>query len=103
MFLYIKDEYLNLVKNKLETILKNKAEVYKTKELLDKGFFGFKKASKVFLERLGNLVILTYSNESVWWYKKGIFEQKYNGHHGGLSKEEMEIPLIILPLNGKII
>jgi len=98
MFLYIKDESLDLVKNKLEIILKDKAEVYKTSELLDKEFFGLGKASDVFLERLGNLVILPYSNESVWWYKKGVFEQKYYGHHGGLSKEEMEIPFILYSL-----
>lgn len=98
MFLYVKEECLNLVKDKLGILLKDKAEIYKTEELLKKGFFGSKKASKVFLQRLGNLVILPYLNESVWWYKKGIFEQKYFGHHGGLSKEEMEIPLIFYPL-----
>ncbi len=45
---------------------------------------------------MGNLVILAYKGESVWWYQKNRFEQKFYGHHGGLTKEEMEIPLILL-------
>ena len=98
MFLYIKDEYIDLVKERLEVILNNKAEIYKTKELLDKNFFGLGKSSKEFLGRLGNLVILAYQNESIWWYKKNVFEQKHYGQHGGLSKEEMEIPLILYSL-----
>ncbi|MDD4937424.1 MAG: alkaline phosphatase family protein [Candidatus Shapirobacteria bacterium] len=98
MFLYIENEYLALVKDNLKNVLKNKADVFETKELLDQGFFGDSKASKKFLERLGNLVVLPFPGESVWWYKKNIFEQKYFGHHGGLTKEEMEIPLILLPI-----
>jgi hypothetical protein len=46
------------------------------------------------LSRLGNLVILPYEQESVWWYEKG-FEQKHYGHHGGLTPQEAEIPLLL--------
>lgn len=99
MFLYVKEEYLDELKDKLNLILKNKAEVYKTKDLLKQKFFGDREPSKKFLGRLGNLVILPRYGESVWWYKKGVFEQKYFGHHGGLVKEEMEIPLILIPIN----
>jgi len=98
MFLYVKEECLDELKNKLDLILKNKAEVYKTKDLLNQKIFGVGKPSIKFLSRLGNLVILPYLGESVWWYRKGIFEQKYYGHHGGLTKEEMEIPLILFPI-----
>jgi hypothetical protein len=26
----------------------------------------------------------------VWWYEKGKYEQKFFGHHGGLTPQEME-------------
>jgi len=39
---------------------------------------------------VGNLVILSYRYESVWWYEKGKFEQNFYGHHGGLTPQEME-------------
>jgi len=44
---------------------------------------------------VGNLVILPRGDETVWWYEKGKFELKHNGLHGGLSRDEMDIPLIL--------
>jgi predicted AlkP superfamily pyrophosphatase or phosphodiesterase len=95
MFLYIKEEYLPYVKKILEKKLNGMAEIFETKQLIKDGFFG-KKISKKFLERVGNLVILPYKNQLVWWYEKGRFEQKFFGHHGGLTKEEMEINLFFI-------
>lgn len=90
MFLYIKEKDLEEAKFYLEKKLKGIAEIYYTSDLIQQGFFG-EKISKKFLQRVGNLVILPYKEESVWWYEKGRFEQKFFGHHGGLTKEEMEI------------
>ena len=97
MFLHVQEEYVDELKSKLEKSLVGKAEIYETSELMKKGFFGAK-ISKDLLERIGNLVILPYQGESVWWYEKGIFEQKHIGHHGGLTPEEMEIPLLALTI-----
>ena len=71
------------------------AEVHKTQELLDQGYFGPLPTTPQFLGRLGNLVILPYAGESIWWYEKDKFEQKYYGYHGGLTPQEMEIPLCL--------
>ena len=94
-FLYVKDEYVEKVKQDLTAKLKGAAEIYATDDLIKQEFFG-KKISTRFLERVGSLVILPYVNQSVWWYEKGRFEQKLYGQHGGLSKEEIEIPLVSL-------
>ena len=98
MFLYIKDESLDDALDFLTRRLEGRAEVYKTRDLIEKGFFGSEPVSPAFLARVGNLVILPYQKESVWWYEKGRFEQKYYGHHGGLTREEIEIPLLLCPL-----
>ncbi len=95
MFLYIKDEYLMEAKNLLQKNLKGIAKIYKTSDLIKEGFFGSTKPSTVFLKRVGNLVILPYKGNSVWWYEKDKFEIKYFGHHGGLTRDEMEIPLLL--------
>ncbi|MEP7284147.1 MAG: hypothetical protein ABI947_00100 [Chloroflexota bacterium] len=55
--------------------------------------------SATFMGRVGNLVILPYKYESVWWYEKGRFEQDFFGHHGGLTPDEMETILLALPLS----
>jgi predicted AlkP superfamily pyrophosphatase or phosphodiesterase len=98
MFLYIKDEYLEEAVASLQKQLAGRAEVYQTQELLAQHFFGLQPPSPEFLGRLGNVVILPYPNESVWWYEEGKFDMHFLGHHGGLLPEEMEIPLLLLPL-----
>ncbi len=96
MFLHIKKESVNDVKDFLRKKLIGKAEVYKVEQLINKGFFGQNKPSNIFLNRVGDLVILPYKDQSVWWYEKGKFKQEFYGHHGGLTPEEMEIPLLVL-------
>jgi hypothetical protein len=75
--------------------VQDKADVYTVNELIDEGLFGPEPLSPTFLSHVGNLVILPRKYETVWWYEEGRFEQKFYGHHGGLSPEEMEIPLLL--------
>jgi hypothetical protein len=63
--------------------LAERAVVYRTADLIAAGFFGAAPVSERFLGRVGNLVVLPYRGEAVWWYEKDRFEQKYFGHHGG--------------------
>ncbi len=77
----------------LASRLEGRAEVRKVAELMEAGYFG-PVISPSSAARAGDLVILPYRGESVWWFEKDKFEQKFYGHHGGLTKQEMEIPLI---------
>ena len=54
--------------------------------------------SSRFRERVGNLVILPYRYESVWWYEKDKFEMRFRGHHGGLTPQEMETILYTIEM-----
>jgi len=92
MFLYIKDDMLEEAQSFLAPRLEGKADVVKTESLMENGYFGAEVSSR-FRERVGNLVILPYRYESVWWYEKGKFEQRFYGHHGGLTPQEMETVL----------
>lgn len=97
MFLYIQDEHLDAAQDMLVHQLAGRAEVYRTQDLIEQGFFGACEPSATFLSRVGNLVILAYEGEGVWWFDKGRFEQRLKGHHGGLSRAEMETILLALP------
>jgi predicted AlkP superfamily pyrophosphatase or phosphodiesterase len=99
MFLYVHDEAIDEVVGILQQHLIGRAEVYKTQDLLEQHFFGTQAPSSVFLHRLGNVVILPYKNESVWWSGAGGKPtMNFLGHHGGLTREEVELPLLLLPL-----
>ncbi len=93
-FLYVQEERLAEVQTLLADRLVGRAVVYRTADLIAAGLFGPQPPSAEFLGRAGNLVILPYRGEAVWWYEKDRFEQKYFGHHGGLTPQEMEIPLL---------
>lgn len=92
LFLYIRNDLLEEAQSFLAPRLEGIADVVKTETLIDAGYFG-PEVSPRFRERVGNLVILPYPYESVWWYEKGKFEQRFYGHHGGLTPQEMETVL----------
>jgi len=93
-FLYLREGMVDEALAFLSVRLDGQAEVRKVAELAGEGYFG-PIVSPKFRARAGDLVILPYRGESVWWYEKDKFEQKYYGHHGGLTAQEMEIPLIM--------
>lgn len=97
MFLYIKENMLDEAQEFLAKRLAGKADVIQTEALIDAGYFG-SQISDRFRERVGNLVILSYRYESVWWYEKDKFEIKYYGHHGGLTPQEMETVLFSMEI-----
>jgi hypothetical protein len=97
MFLHIKDAHLDQAQAFLQQGLAGRAEIYRVQELIEQGFFGTTSPSAAFMSRVGNLVILPYEHETIWWYEAGRFEQKFYGSHGGLSRDEMETLLLALP------
>lgn len=99
MFLYVKDGYVDAAQELLSRALTGRADVVRVADLIEQGFFGPPPVSETFRARAGELVILPHKHESVWWYEKDRFEQRHHGHHGGLSAEEMEIPLLLYPLD----
>ncbi len=94
MFLYVRHEYLDEALGLLKDKLDGKAVVMKTKDLIEAGFFQQERISEALAGRLGNLAILPFDGECVWWYEKGLFEIKFLGHHGGLTRQEMEVPFL---------
>jgi predicted AlkP superfamily pyrophosphatase or phosphodiesterase len=92
MFLFVQEELLEEAQAFLAPRLEGKADVVPVESLIADGYFGEEISSR-FRERVGNLVILPYRYESVWWYEKDRFEQRFYGHHGGLTPQEMETVL----------
>lgn len=97
LFLHIKTEYVDEAHSALQVHLAGHADVRRVEDLIKDGFFGPPPVSPVLLGRVGDLVVLPYRNESVWWYEQDHFEQPFRGNHGGLSGDEMETLLLAQP------
>jgi len=93
-FLYIKDGMVEEAQAFFASRLEGRAEVRAVADLVAEGYFG-PLISPAFRSRASELVLLPYRGESVWWYEKDKYEQRFHGHHGGLTPQEMEIPLVM--------
>ena len=96
LFLHVLPGHLDDVEWLLEDLLEDTADVRLTGELVAEGVFGA--AGPRLLERVGDVVVLPEPGGTVWWREPGRFDQRFRGHHGGLSPAEMLIPLAALPL-----
>ena len=99
LFLSIKEERLDEIEAYLSEKLSGIASVVRTRSALEEGLFGLGKPSRRFLRRTGNLMILPHGLGTVWFrYRKGE-ALNLRGHHGGLTPDEMTIPLATAKLS----
>jgi len=96
MFLHIVEEHVDEAYHELQNALLGTAIVYKTADLITQGFFGT--VTERFLQRAGNLVVLPLNENSVWWHIPGQFQTPYKGHHGGLTRQELETTFLFQAL-----
>jgi predicted AlkP superfamily pyrophosphatase or phosphodiesterase len=98
LFLHVAPEYIDEVAGLLRAhpALAGRGEVHTTRALADAGLFGA--TSAAFWRRVGDIVVLPYAGQMVWWRDPANphSAQHFRGHHGGLSSAEMDIPLLAL-------
>jgi hypothetical protein len=92
LFLHARDGHVEEVCAELGERLSGVADVVPTDELVAEGIFA--EPSVRLRERLANVVVLPGYGEAVYWHEPGRFVQQLHGQHGGLSPQEMEIPLV---------
>ncbi|MCB0337418.1 MAG: alkaline phosphatase family protein [Bdellovibrionales bacterium] len=91
LFLHVRAEEISSAKNLLTEALLGKAEVFLVEDLISRGFFSRGPVSDRFRGNVGDLVVVPYAGESVYWLGPNEeFRQTFRGHHGGLTVEEME-------------
>ena len=99
VFLHIEPSELGEIYDYLGKKLGKIAKIMKTDEAIEAGLFGTGKPKKEFYDRVGDLLVLPYGNNTVWYeHLKG---KRFDslGHHGGLSEAEMLVPLGIARLS----
>jgi len=93
LFLHVLPDRLDEVAARLSGLLADTADVRRVDELLAEGRFG-PNVTEALTSRLANLVVLPAPGEATYWLEPGRFEQRFHGQHGGLTPNEMEIPLV---------
>lgn len=99
IFLHIREEKLAETKHWLKRKIGSKAQIVETAEVAKKGLFGLDSAGREFFDRAGNLMILPYGKQTVWFESSDGRRLSYFGQHGGLSEEEMLVPFAVAGLN----
>jgi Type I phosphodiesterase / nucleotide pyrophosphatase len=89
MFLHLKPQRREAVCAGLKQRLHGVAEVMPIEQALTAGLFGPRPVSAELRARLGDVLILPFAPHFVWWREPGISENPFNGHHGGLSADEL--------------
>jgi hypothetical protein len=56
---------------------------------LAEGLFGPEPACAELRQRLGDVLILPYLGNFIWWREPGVMQNDFYGHHGGLTREEV--------------
>jgi len=92
MFLHLAPGAAPQAQRILGDLLADRAFVLTRAELDEGGFFGAPLGAHA--PHAGDLVILPRAREMVWWSGNGRYESGMLGQHGGLTPEEMDIPLI---------
>ena len=93
LLLHVRPGRVTEVVERLRGLLGKVADVHAVEELVAAGVFG-PSVSDALLRRLADVACLPFQGEAVYWLEPGRFEQHFLGQHGGLSPDELEIPLV---------
>ncbi len=78
-----------------KNILGDRAEVRPSRELADAGWFGPGRPHPRFAERIGDVALVMNGRATVKDWLAGEPRHLHIGNHGGMSEDEMHIPLIV--------
>lgn len=94
VFLTVTEEKWDEAVKVLRDYLGDRATVVKMSEVVSKGWFGNGQPHSKFDKRVGNILVLPSGYNTVWYKYAPEIEFSLLGHHGGLTPEEMLVPLI---------
>ena len=92
LFLHARDGEVEAVCAGLAERLDGVSDVVRVAELVEEGIFA--QPSPRLSARLANVAVLPRYGEGIYWHEPDRFVQRLHAQHGGLTPQEMEIPLV---------
>jgi predicted AlkP superfamily pyrophosphatase or phosphodiesterase len=96
-YFYIKQGKQKQFEKYVKSKLNKYCHLFKSKDLVKRNLFGLGSPNKKFLNRIGDYTMIMKHNHAI--YEKLDSQKHYNyqtGDHGGVSKEEMYVPIILI-------
>ncbi|TXT57533.1 MAG: hypothetical protein BAJATHORv1_10235 [Candidatus Thorarchaeota archaeon] len=94
-YCYVRPSRVDNFLNYIDDNLSHACYVRESSELVDEGWFGYKTPSPTFEGRIGDYVLMMKENYAYLNHFPGRNRKIILGHHGGVSEEEMYVPLIV--------
>lgn len=92
-FCHVQDRKIFL--QKAHDFFGERAQVRPSGELVDEGWFGTGRAHADFTERIGDVALVMNGRGTVKDWVSGEPRHLHIGNHGGMSEDEMRIPLVV--------
>ena len=95
VFLYVEQEKEEHMLTLLRRRLRGTATVLRTEDAIRAGLFGLNEPSRKFRDRVGNILVLPHGTRTIWFKGERGYDIDLRGHHGGLTTDEMTVPLAV--------
>ena len=89
VFVHVRPERRAEVLALLAGALEDQALVLPMEAAIAEGLFGTQALAPELRRRLGDILILPYLGRFIWWREPGRLQNRFHGHHGGLTREEV--------------
>jgi len=95
-YCYIKQGRMDIFEAYVRENLSDVCSMYKSTELVERGFYGLDEPNPKLWDRIGDYVLIPKENYVIKDRVLGENPHYYTGHHGGLSEDEIYVPVIII-------
>ncbi len=96
-YCYVHPDKARQFENYVQKNLSKYCHIFKSQNLINKNYFGLFEPNPKLRDRVGDYILIFKENYIIKDIIKKKKKRKENiGHHGGVSKEEMIVPLILI-------
>ncbi len=95
-YCYVKPHRSEEFESYIHKNLRDKCTLYRSRDMFEEGLFGPGEPDPRLFDRIGDYVLLPSDKYIATDSILGEKPHPYTGHHGGLSEDEMYIPLIVI-------
>lgn len=96
VYCYVRPQKIKQFENYVRTEFRKCCEMYKSDDLIKNNYFGLYEPNTKLKERVGDYILIMKDNYIMKDLVLGEEQNIFIGNHGGVSREEMFVPLIVI-------